>query len=86
MDSRQHVAPRLAAPAAELLGFPVHVGARGGASDASHMAEHVELTVDGLGPRGGHAHHPDEFVWTQSIEPRASIALAFAAAALNGAS
>ncbi len=85
MDSREHVAPRLAGPAAELLGFPVHVGARGGASDASHMAEHVELTVDGLGPRGGHAHHPDEFVWTQSIEPRASIALAFAAAALNGA-
>ena len=49
-------------PAAELLGAPVRVGGRGGASDASHMAEHVALTVDGLGPRGGHAHHPDEFV------------------------
>ena len=46
------------------------------------MAEQVELTVDGLGPRGGHAHHPDEFVDPDSVEPRAAIALAFAAAAL----
>jgi glutamate carboxypeptidase len=85
MDTREHVGPRLADPAGDLLGFPVHVGARGGASDASHMAERIELTVDGLGPRGGHAHHPDEFVWTASVAPRAAIALAFAAAALNGA-
>ncbi len=82
MDSREPVARLLAAPAAELLGGPVHVGGRGGASDASHMAEQVELTVDGLGPRGGHAHHPDEFVDPASVEPRAAIALAFTAAAL----
>jgi glutamate carboxypeptidase len=82
MDSRELVGPRLAEPASRLLGFPVHVGARGGASDASHMSGHVALTVDGLGPRGGHAHHPDEFVAPESIEPRAAIALAFTAAAL----
>ena len=83
MDSRELVAERLAGPAADLLGHPLMVGGRGGASDASHMAQHVALTVDGLGPRGGHAHHPDEFVSTDSILPRARIALAVAAAALT---
>lgn len=84
MDSRELVTGQLAGPAAELLGHPLIVGGRGGASDASHMAEHVALTVDGLGPRGGHAHHPDEFVATDSVLPRARIALAVAAAALTG--
>jgi glutamate carboxypeptidase len=84
MDSRELVAERLAGPAAELLGHPLMVGSRGGASDASHMAQHVALTVDGLGPRGGHAHHPDEFVAVESVEPRSRIALAVAAAALTG--
>ena len=83
MDSRELVSERLAGPAAALLGHQLMVGSRGGASDASHMAEHVALTVDGLGPRGGHAHHPDEFVAIDSIEPRARIALAVAAAALQ---
>jgi len=82
MDSREAVAERLAGPAAELLGHPLMVGSRGGASDASHMAQHVALTVDGLGPRGGHAHHPDEFVSVDSVLPRARIALAVTAAAL----
>jgi glutamate carboxypeptidase len=83
MDGRELVAARLAEPASELLGSPVLVGARGGASDASHMAGHIALTVDGLGPRGGFAHHPDEFVSIDSVEPRAAIALAFTAAALS---
>ncbi len=82
MDSRELVGERLADPAAELLGHPLMVGGRGGASDASHMAQHVALTVDGLGPRGGHAHHPDEFVTVDSVAPRARIALAVTAAAL----
>jgi glutamate carboxypeptidase len=85
MDSRELVSERLVQPAETLLGHPVRVGARGGASDASHMAQTVPLTVDGLGPRGGHAHHPDEFVAVDSVLPRARIALAFAAAALAGA-
>ncbi len=86
MDSRELVTERLAAPASALLGRELRVGGRGGASDASHMAVHVALTVDGLGPRGGHAHHPDEFVSVDSIQPRAEIALAVAAAALAGKS
>ena len=45
--------------------------ARGGASDASHLARVIPLTVDGLGPRGGKAHNPGEFVLAASLaEPR----------------
>jgi glutamate carboxypeptidase len=83
MDSRQAAAERLVEPALGLLGGPLFVGARGGASDASHLAATIELTVDGLGPRGGHAHHPDEFIDRDSVRPRAEIALAVAAAALG---
>ncbi len=84
MDSREIVGERLQGAAEEMLGRSLHVGARGGASDASHIAQHIELTVDGLGPRGGHAHHPDEFVLIESIQPRTEIALALAAASLSG--
>ena len=82
MDTRERVGPLLE-PVGRLLGRPVSAGERGGASDASHLAEHVPLTVDGLGPRGGHAHHPDEYVLRDSILPRAEVALAFAACTLD---
>ena len=36
--------------------------ARGGASDASHFAAAIPVTIDGLGPRGGSAHNPGEYV------------------------
>ena len=85
MDSREAATERLVEPALGLLGGPLIVGARGGASDASHVAAAIELTVDGLGPRGGHAHHPDEFVAVDSVRPRAEIALAVAIAALGAA-
>jgi glutamate carboxypeptidase len=82
MDARDATQPLLAR-ASDLLGGPrLHGGSRGGASDASHFAASIPVTVDGLGPRGGHAHHPDEFVWRASLHPRARIALALAAAAL----
>jgi glutamate carboxypeptidase len=38
----------------------------------------IEWTVDGLGPRGGNAHNPGEFVLTASLEERAQVALALA--------
>jgi glutamate carboxypeptidase len=85
MDCREQVAERLAEPASALLGRPLLVGSRGGASDASHMAAKVPLTVDGLGPRGGHAHHPEEFVAVESVRPRAEVALAVTVAALGSA-
>jgi glutamate carboxypeptidase len=65
------------------LGRPIVPAARGGASDASHMAAAIPLTVDGLGPRGGAAHNPDEFVLEESLASRAEVALAVVAAALS---
>ncbi|MFL5887224.1 MAG: M20/M25/M40 family metallo-hydrolase [Thermoleophilaceae bacterium] len=82
MDARDGTADLLAAGSAR-LGRTIVGLERGGASDASHMAQHVPLTVDGLGPRGGGAHNPDEYVLAESLEPRAQVALALVAALLG---
>jgi glutamate carboxypeptidase len=82
MDTREIAQPLLDA-GGSLLGRPIVGGERGGASDASHLAAHVPLTVDGLGPLGGAAHNPDEFVLADSLRSRAEVALALTAAALG---
>jgi glutamate carboxypeptidase len=64
------------------LGRPVIGTRRGGASDASHLASGIAFTVDGLGPRGGKAHNPGEFVLAASLTSRAEVALAVIDAAL----
>jgi glutamate carboxypeptidase len=64
--------------AAERLGRPIAGVPRGGASDASHFAGSIAATVDGLGPRGGGAHTPEEFVLAASLAQRAEVALALA--------
>jgi glutamate carboxypeptidase len=64
------------------LGRPVIGASRGGASDASHLAAGIPLTVDGLGPRGGKAHNPGEYVLESSLAARAEVALAVIDAAL----
>ena len=69
--------------ASELLGRPVVSRARGGASDASHFALAISRTIDGLGPRGGGAHTPEEFIHAGSVAERIAIALAVARAALS---
>ena len=82
MDSREATAEVLAR-ASERLGRPIVGNERGGASDASHVAAGgIELTIDGLGPRGGGAHTPDEWVSAESLHSRAEVALAVAAAVL----
>jgi glutamate carboxypeptidase len=81
MDARVPTRPLLAA-AAERLGRPVIGAGRGGASDASHFAPSIPMTVDGLGPRGGGAHASDEYVLASSLRPRAEVALAIADASL----
>jgi glutamate carboxypeptidase len=68
--------------AGERLGRPIVGVSRGGASDASHFAPSIALTVDGLGPRGGAAHNPGEFVLAPSLRGRAEVALALAAEVL----
>ena len=82
MDAREATAPLLAAAAAA-LGRPVIGAGRGGASDAAHFAATIPFTVDGLGPRGGGAHAPHEYLLATSLRPRAEVALAVADAALN---
>src|SRR4051794_19450430 len=69
--------------AAALAGRPIVAAGRGGASDASHFASIVPVTIDGLGPRGGGAHAPHEYVMRASIRPRAEVALAVVAAVLD---
>jgi glutamate carboxypeptidase len=83
MDAREQSEGLLSA-ASGLLGRPVVGSERGGASDASHVAQRVALTVDGLGPRGGGAHNPEEYVLAESIPQRAEVALAVVAATLAG--
>jgi glutamate carboxypeptidase len=82
MDAREADAPVLER-AAIALGRPLHGHARGGASDASHFAPVIDVTIDGLGPRGGAAHNPGEFVLVRSLHERAQVALAVALAVLS---
>ncbi len=82
MDATAEDAPVLTAAAAA-LGRPLHGHPRGGASDASHFAPHIGVTIDGLGPRGGAAHNPGEFVLERSLRQRAEVALAVVSAVLS---
>ncbi len=84
MDARAQVAPVLDRAGA-VLGRPVRPASRGGASDASHFAAGIPVTIDGLGPLGGGAHAPHEFVWEPSLRRRAQVALAVADAILRPA-
>ena len=75
---------RPVAGAAERLGRPIVASERGGASDASHVAAGgIAVTLDGLGPRGGGAHAPHEWVSAESLRTRAELALAVMAALLD---
>jgi glutamate carboxypeptidase len=83
MDAREATAALLEAAAAA-VGRPIIGAGRGGASDASHFAATIPLTIDGLGPRGGGAHAPHEYVLASSLRTRAEVALAVVDAALRG--
>jgi glutamate carboxypeptidase len=83
MDTRAATADLLVR-ATTRLGRPLVPAERGGASDASHIAQAIELTVDGLGPRGGGAHAPHEWVGVESLRTRAEVALALVGAILAG--
>jgi glutamate carboxypeptidase len=82
MAAAEAVAPVLQR-AAKSLGRPIRGVRRGGASDASHVATRIPVTIDGLGPRGGKAHNPGEFVHADSLLPRAEVALAVIDAVLG---
>jgi glutamate carboxypeptidase len=82
MDSRAFTSGLLARTS-EALGRSVVGAGRGGASDASHFAATIPVTVDGLGPRGGGAHAPHEYVLRESLRSRAEVAAAMAQAWLS---
>jgi glutamate carboxypeptidase len=82
MDAAAAAAPVLDAAAA-LLGRAIVPAARGGASDASHLATVVPLTIDGLGPLGTGSHAPHEHALASSFVPRSEVALALLAAVLH---
>ncbi|MEA2290206.1 MAG: glutamate carboxypeptidase [Solirubrobacteraceae bacterium] len=83
MDARGATAGLLESAGAA-IGRPIVAAQRGGASDASHFAASIPLTVDGLGPHGGGAHAPHEYVLVSGLRPRAEVALAIADAVLSG--
>jgi glutamate carboxypeptidase len=78
LDSRE-ATTRVLAEASERLGATIVGSERGGASDASHIATGgVACTIDGLGPLGGGAHTPDEWVSAESLDARYEVARAIA--------
>ena len=81
MNGMEVTAPLLER-ASSTLGRRVRGVSRGGASDASHFAASIALSIDGLGPRGGEAHNPGEYVIAESLASRAEVALAVADATL----
>ncbi len=82
LDHREQAAPVLERAGA-LLGRPIVGRARGGASDASHLAPFVGVAIDGLGPLGGGAHADDEHVDGATLTDRAAVAVAVAHAVLD---
>jgi glutamate carboxypeptidase len=82
MDSRAAAAPILDT-ASSRLGRPILGSSRGGASDASHFAATIPVTIDGLGPLGGNAHARGEYVIATSLRTRAEVALAVTDAVLS---
>ncbi len=81
MDAEAAAAPVLEAASAA-LGRPIVAASRGGASDASHIAGVVSLTIDGLGPLGEGSHAPHEHLLASSLLPRSEVALAILATVL----
>jgi glutamate carboxypeptidase len=64
---------RLAQDIARDLGFEVQDQATGGASDANTVSAMGVPTLDGLGPVGGGAHGPDEWLDVSTVVPRVSL-------------
>jgi glutamate carboxypeptidase len=55
------------------LGFEVEETATGGGSDANTTAATGTPTLDGLGPIGGDAHTPAEWIEIESVVPRTAL-------------
>jgi glutamate carboxypeptidase len=63
----------LAIDLAGRLGFALNDASTGGASDANTASAAGAPTLDGLGPVGGNAHAPTEYMELDSIVPRTTL-------------
>jgi glutamate carboxypeptidase len=63
----------LAIDLADRLGFALNDASTGGASDANTASAAGAPTLDGLGPVGGNAHAPTEYMELDSIVPRTTL-------------
>lgn len=63
----------LAHAVAAELGYELTGGATGGGSDGNTTAAAGTPTLDGLGPAGGMAHNPGEYILIESIAPRIAL-------------
>ena len=75
----------LAIDLAGRIGFELRDAATGGASDANTTSAMGVPTLDGLGPVGGAAHSPGEYVELESIVPRTTLLAALLLAAAEPA-
>jgi glutamate carboxypeptidase len=69
----------LATGIASEMGFELHDTATGGASDGNTTSAAGTPTLDGLGPVGGGAHAPDEWLDLSSVVPRVTLLAALIA-------
>jgi glutamate carboxypeptidase len=69
---------------AERIGFTIRDTRTGGASDGNTAAAAGRPVLDGLGPIGGQAHSPDEYIQVPSIVPRTALLAGLIAAVGSG--
>jgi len=69
---------------AEQIGFTIRDTRTGGASDGNTAAAAGRPVLDGLGPIGGQAHSPDEYIYIPSIVPRTALLAGLIAAVGSG--
>jgi glutamate carboxypeptidase len=69
---------------AERVGYPLGTGTSGGASDGNLTAAAGVPTIDGMGPHGGRAHSPEEYLEVSSLSGKAGVLAAFLLALAAG--
>jgi glutamate carboxypeptidase len=82
MNRQKELEPYLV-KAGKILDTKLKQESRGGSSDASHLSQHIPLTVDGLGPLGGKDHSPNEHILLHSVEPSLELSAALSLALLQ---
>jgi glutamate carboxypeptidase len=88
LDGSFHRPPLQASPSAEAyaaiaqriaaeIGYPLGLGASGGASDGNLTSAMGTPTIDGFGAHGGGAHSPREYAEVSSLTRKAAVLAAF---------